>query len=717
MLKNYFKVAFRYLAKHKGYTFINVLGLAVGIACCILVMLFVRSEWSFDRFHSKADRIHRAWLQEFYQGEIFNSAATPIPLGPVLQGNLPDAETICRAAPLQRMVTYNNNTFSEPVAMVDSNFFEVFDFALKTGDKRALFSTGNSIVVTESIAKKYFGVESGIGKNLQLQLGDDKVLFTVTGILKDLPLESSLQFGMLIPFSNAPYIYSEDARTIAWSNVAVQTYVVLKEGANVAKVNAKIATIMNPLVAKTYKPGQYNVRLQPLKDLHFNTTLPEDMDRASNPKYSYILATIGFLILLIACINFVTLSIGRSTTRALEVGVRKVLGAGRKQLVRQFWGESLLLTFISLIIGVLLALILLKPFNGLADRELSLPMDGFTLLFCLGIVCVIGLVAGIYPAIVLSGFKPIQVLKGRLVAGNSMGFFRRALVVGQFVASIIMIIATISVNKQLNYLQTKNLGYNREHLVIVPTNLPRQEGNVLAARFKNALAGNTQIINSTTSLYSMANYGWMQLGYTDKQKVFRQFRFNAVDIDFIKTMDLQIVQGRAFTKGNAADSNTIIVNEALVKEYGWKDPIGQKLPGEYQQEVIGVVKDFHLESLHTPISPAVMALKPDSVFSQSSDMTYNSSPRPRISVRFKEGNVQDHIAILKAAWTSVAGDQDFEYQFLDEALALAYQQEQRLGNIVQYASVLSIFIACMGLFGLAKQKGETVHWQTEFTIS
>ena len=264
MIKNYFKVAFRYLAKHKGYTVINVFGLAVGIACCILVMLFVRSEWSFDRFHSKADRIHRAWLQEFYQGEIFNSASTPIPLGPTLQGNLPEAETICRAALLSPMVTYNNNTFSEPVAMVDSNFFEVFDFALISGDKKTLFPTGNSIVLTESTAKKYFGKEGATGKTLQLQLGDDKVPFTVTGILKDLPLESSLQFGMLIPFSNAPYIYSETARTIAWSNVVVQTYVLLKENANVENVNAKIATIMNPLVAKNYKPGQYNVRLQPL---------------------------------------------------------------------------------------------------------------------------------------------------------------------------------------------------------------------------------------------------------------------------------------------------------------------------------------------------------------------------------------------------------------------------------------------------------------------
>lgn len=701
MLRNYFKVALRYLSKHKGYTLINVLGLGVGIACCILIMLFVKSELSFDRFHTKSDRIHRAWLEEHYQGEIFRNTATPIPLGPVLQAGLPEAETTCRVANLTPMVTYNNNTFTEPVSMVDSTFFNLFDFDFQTGNKSSALATNNAIVVTEAAAKKYFGKEPAIGKNLEVQLGDAKVLFTVTAIVKDLPLESSIRFAMLIPFSNASYIYSEATRTRAWSNVSVGTYILLKEGAKAADANHKIASIMNPLVAKNYKPGEYLVRLQPLSDLHFNATLPAEVDRDSNPKYSYILGTIGLLILLIACINFVTLSIGRSVTRALEVGVRKVLGAGRRQLIRQFWGEAVLLTFLALIIGVGLAVVFLKPFNELASRELTLSFNGFTILFCFLVLCLIALVAGIYPAIVMSGFRPIEVLKGRQNAGYRIGFFRKALVVGQFVASIVMIIATISIGKQLNYLQSKDLGYKREQVIIVPTNLPMGEGDQLASRFRNTLAGNPQVLSSTTSLFSMAEYGWMSLGYTDNQKVFRQFRFNTVDADFIHSMGLQIVKGRAFAKDNPADSNVILVNEALVREYGWKDPIGQKLPGTYEQQIIGVVKDFHYESLHAAIKPAVLALKPDSIFSRSSDVNFAFSPRPRVTVRFKEGNVQEHLDYLRSVWKSVAGDRDFEYQFLDDALATAYQQEQRLGNIVKYASVLSIFIACMGLFGLA----------------
>lgn len=701
MFQNYLKVSLRYLGKYKGYTAINVLGLAVGIACCILIAQFVKSEWSYDRFHAKEDRIYRAWLEEHYQGEVFRNTVTPIPLGPVLGAGLPEAEAVCRIAQLQPPVTYNNNTYNDPVAMVDSTFLKVFDFELLEGNKTNPFANANTILLTPGAAKKYFGNEKAIGKNLQLQLGDTKLLFTVGGLLKEPPLESTIQFDMLIPFANATHIWSEKTRTSAWSNVSVSTFLLLKKGASAETANRKIAAIMNPLVANNYKPGEYLVRLQPLADLHFNSTLPEGMDRPSDPKYAYILGTIGILVLLIACINFVTLSIGRSATRAMEVGVRKVLGAERQQLVRQFWGEALLLTAMATLTGIALALLLQKPFNQLANRELSLSFNLFTVLFFIALLLVIALLAGIYPAVVLSGFKPVEVLKGKLNVGGNIGLFRKGLIVGQFVASIVMIIGTFSVGKQLAYLRSKDLGYNREHIVVVSTNQPRKEGNLIAERLKHAVQKNPAVISATTSLYSMAEYGWMQLGYTDEKNVFRRFLFNAIDADFVPAMGLEIVAGRGFQKGNTADSNYILVNESLVKEYGWKDPIGQRLPGKYSQPILGVVKDYHIESLHAPIRSAILALKPDSVFSQSSDVTYDASPQPRLSVRFQAGNIDQHVAFLQAAWKEAAGDQDFDYAFLDDALNTAYQQEQRLGTIVQYASYLAIFIACMGLFGLA----------------
>ena len=700
MIRNYLKVAFRNLANHRGYTVINVLGLSVGITCCILIMLFVKSEWSFDRFHSKSDRIYRAWMEEHYKGEIFTNTITPLPLVPVLQANLPEVQTASRVGAFNTLVRYNNNTFNDPVNMVDSSFFNLFDFPLKEGDVKNPFPTKNSLIITERSAQKYFGKDSPIGNNLELQLGNDTVLFTVSAVAKNIPLESSIQFDMLIPFSNARHIWSERRLTQGWSNIFVESYFLLKQNAKAGDVNAKIPSIMQPLVANNYKPGEYNVSLQPMRDIHLNNNLPAGNQPVSDPKYSYILGTVCILLLLIACINFVTLSIGRSATRALEVGVRKVLGAERQQLIRQFWGEALLLTLMALIIGIGLVIVLQKPFNLLANRELSFQINGFTILFCFILVSTIGLLAGIYPAFVLSNFKPIQVLKGKLNVGG-MGFFRKSLVVGQFVASIIMIIGTISVSRQLNYLRTKDLGFNKEHVVIVPTNKSRSEGNRLAQRFQAVLQKNPEVINSTTSLFSFAEYGWMTLGYTDDKNVFRQFRFNAIDPDFVKAMGLEIIAGKDFSKDNTADSNYILVNEALVKEYGWKDPIGQRLPGRYDEKVMGVVRDFNFETLRTDIRPVVMAIKPDSLFRRSSDVNMNFAPQPRVSVRFRGGNLQDQITFLKSAWKSVAGDQDFEYRFLDDALASAYQQEQRLSKIVRYASLLSIFIACMGLFGLA----------------
>ncbi|RYY29163.1 MAG: ABC transporter permease [Chitinophagaceae bacterium] len=701
MIKNYLKVALRYLRHHKAYTIINVSGLGVGIACCILIALFVKSEWSFDRFHSKADRIHRAWLQEFYEGQIFTNTVTPIPLGPVLQNSLPEIEKACRVFSTSPLVRYQNNVFTEKVNMVDSSFFNIFDFELRQGDIDNPFPTVNAIIITQAAAAKYFGRETAIGKTIELELAREWVPFTVAGVVDAVPLESSLQFQMLISFANGRRFFSEKAMTQAWSNVTVETYFLLKKGVEATAVNKKIATVLNPLVTKNYKPGEYNVSLQKLTAIHLDNNLPAGNEPVSNPKYSTILATIGILILLTACINFVTLSIGRSTTRSLEVGVRKVLGAARHQLVRQFWGEALLLTFVSFVMGFCLAMVCLKPFNQLADRELVLGLSQFTIIFFLGLFITIGLIAGIYPAIILSGFRPIEVLKGKLKTGGSLNLFRKALVVSQFVASIIMIICTVVIGKQLNYLRSKDLGFQKENVIVISTNKGGTEGRELASRLRTALETKREVKSSTTSWFSMIQAGWMKLGYLDDRKMFRSFSFNIVDPEFIPTMGLQLVSGRNFMKENPADSNAIIVNEALVKEYGWKDPIGKKLPGKYTELVIGVVKDFNFESLHTSVKPVVMAMKSDSIFGASSDVSSVHSNSRRVTVRLVAGDLTQQLAGMRSAWKSVAGTQDFEFRFLDDALNAAYSQEQRLGNIVTYASVLSIFIACMGLFGLA----------------
>ncbi len=703
MIKNYFKVAVRYLLRNKGYTIINILGLAIGITCCILIMLFVRSEVSYDKFHSKSDRLYRVWLQENYgEGQVFTNTITPLPIGNALKTNITDIESFCRINPFNTLVEYGGNRFNEPVTLVDSNFFQLFDFKLAEGDPQRAFQSGNSLVISSAMAKKYFGKGQAIGKTLQLQLGTEKILFTVSAVAEKAPQESSIQFDMLIPFSNDRYLYSEAARTRGWQQVFGETYVLLKEGFNGRTTEQKIPGLVKQIRGDDYKAGEYNLHLQPITDIHLNKKLPAGNLPVSDPAYSYILGTIGFLILLIACINFVTLSIGRSATRALEVGVRKVMGAKRPQLIRQFWGEALLMVIVSFIFAIGFAVLFLRPFNLIAGKELVLAFDGITVLFFTSIIVLVGLIAGIYPAIVLSAFAPIKVLKNRLQAGSAIGLFRKGLIAGQFMASIIMIIGTIVIGQQLNFLRNKNLGYDREHVVIVPTNKSRKEGIPLAEKFKAEASKDPQVIGSTISLFSFSEPGWMNLGYEDDKKVYRNLRMNAVDADFVKTMNLQLVAGRDFLKDNPADiGSSMIVNEALVKEYGWKDPIGQRLPGRYEQQVIGVVKDFHFESLHNIIQPMVMVIRPDSMFRRSNDVSFTFAAQPRISIRLKGGNIQQQVASLKSIWKTVAGDQDFEYRFLDESLNNMYRDDQRIGTIVRYASILSIFIACMGLFGLA----------------
>lgn len=702
MFKSYFKVAARYLLRNKGYAAINILGLAMGITSCILIMLFVKSEWSYDKFHANAGRLYRAWLQENYEGQSFANTLTPIPLAGALSTNIPEVESACRVYVFNTLVEHGGNRFNEKVCMVDSNFFQLFDFKLLEGNARTVFNNSGGIVLSEEMARKYFGKAPAVGRGLELQLGEEKKLFTVTGVAKKPPQESSIQFGILIPHANEGLLFSERTITSGWKSVFLETYVLARKGANGDQMEARIPALAKKVAGDNYKAGEYNIYFQPITDIHLNKKLPAGNSEVSDPAYAYILGTVGVLILLIACVNFVTLSVGRSTSRAMEVGVRKVMGAVRPQLIQQFWCEALLMVTVSTIIAFGLSYLLLPGFNFIANKELQLALDRNTILIFSIIILVVGMIAGIYPAIILSGFNPVKVLKGRFQSAAGIGFFRKGLIAGQFFASIMMIIGTIVIGQQLAFLRNKNLGFDRDHIVVVATNKSRAEGYPLAERFKNELGKNPQVASVATSMFSFCEPGWANLGYEDDKNVYRNFRMNAIDSGFVRTMNIQIVAGRNFSEGNSADvTESMIVNEALVKEYGWIDPIGKKLPGRYKQQVIGVVKDFHFESLHNKIQPLALVMKPDSMFRSSNDVSVLFATQPRISVRLKAGNLKEQVSLLESAWKSVAPGQDFEYRFLDESLNAMYQQEQRLGTVVHYASSLSIFIACMGLFGLS----------------
>ncbi|MEP7165571.1 MAG: ABC transporter permease [Ferruginibacter sp.] len=701
MFRNYLKVAFRNLTKHKGHSFINILGLAVGITCCILVMLFVKSEFSYDKFHQKSDRLYRAWVREKYekQDDIID-IVTPLPLAPALQASYPEIESTCRVFNFNSLVKTNEQSFNEDMRMVDSSFFRLFDFGLLQGDRNNPFPTANSIILTEKAAKKYFGNINAIGKNIEVQFNNEKIMFSVSGIARSAPEESSIKYNALISFSNSKFIFSPNSMK-AWFSVFPETYVLLRENVDPSELEKKIPLMVKQNLGEDYKEDAYTVSLQPITQIHLDTGLPAGIEPTSDPKYSYILLTIGILILLVACINFITLSIGRSATRALEVGVRKVLGAEKRQLIFQYWGEALLLTIISIIVGISLSFLLIKPFGQIANRQLSLHFDSAFIGYCFCLMFLIALIAGIYPAIILSRFRPVDIFKGKLKFGNKTGILRKSLIAGQFIASIGMIICTIIVSRQLNFLRNKDLGYQKEQVVIIPTNKPRKKGMELAEIYRNELMRQPQVIAATYSVMSFSETPWVGMGYTDDKKVYRDFQFNAVDPHFIKTMGIKIVQGRDFSADNPADyTNSMLVNEALLKQYGWDNAIGKKLPGKMEQQIIGVVKDFNYESLHTRIQPLVMVINPDSFIRRVENINIGSSLQPRISVRLKAGNLAANINMLRQVWRSVAPGQEFEYHFLDEAIAAQYQQDQRTGAIIKLASVLAVFIACMGLFGL-----------------
>ncbi|MDX2045294.1 MAG: ABC transporter permease [Chitinophagaceae bacterium] len=701
MLRNYLKVAFRYLHRYKGYTAINILGLAVGITCCILIMLFVRSEFSYNKFHSKAGRIYRASQHEKYEGQDFVNTVTPLSMAAVMQETYPEIESTCRVFAFTRLVKVDQSSFSEDIRMVDSAFFRQFDFELQEGSRQNPFPTPNSVILTEETAKKFFGKTNPLGKQVEIELGTEKILFTVSGISKKAPEESSIKYKLLIPYSNAKFLFGPGAFS-SWFNVQSETFVLLKENVKAAELEKKFPAMVKAQLGEDYREGGFIVKLQPITAIHLDTSLPAGNEPISNPKYSYILATIGILLLLVACINFITLSVGRSATRAMEVGLRKVLGAERKQLIRQFWGEAFLLTIISVIIGLGLAALLVNPFNQLISRNLSLHFDFTFLLFSLLMIGIIAMIAGIYPAIILSGFKPVEVLKGKLKMKSNTGWLRQSLVVGQFVASIAMIVCTIVISEQMHYLQNKELGYNKEQVVTVPTNKRRAEGMPLANLYRTELLKHPEVADAAVSLYSFSETPWIEMGFTDEKRIYRSFQFNAIDPHFIKAMKIEMAQGRSFAADNPADiTSAALVNEAFVKEFGLTDFIGKKLPGPFDQQVIGVVKDFNYMSLHNKVRPLLMVVQPDSVFRRTENISFAFPPQARISVRLKAGNLSNNIAVLKKVWKSVAINQDFEYQFLDDTIAAQYQAEQRTSNIVKIASALSIFIACMGLFGLA----------------
>ncbi|GAB2790036.1 ABC transporter permease [Rhabdobacter roseus] len=705
MLRNYLKMALRNFTKYKVYSFINLGGLTLAVTCCLLLGLYVRHEWSFDRFHTQTDRLYRAWTREVYKGDVFTNTVTPYVLGPTLKETYPEVEAMSRVQTSTLNVKKGEEVLSERVHAVDKDFFRMFDFPLVRSTGGNPIQDLYSVVLTEEVAQKYFGTENPVGKQLYLQLDSTMQAYTVTAVAKNVPTHSSIRFGMVIPLENI-LRYRSDKVLKSWFMIDPETYVLLRERTESEKLRAKFPALLTTVLGDKYQDQNYIINLQPMPDIHLNTELTGGIEPTSNPAYSYILGGIALFILLIACINFMTLSLGRSVSRAQEVGVRKAVGALRGQLMGQFWSEALLMTVLAVSLGVLLAFVLTPTFSQLANQTLTFRFDATAALFLLGLIVMVGLVAGSYPSLVLSGFRPVEVLKGKISLKSDASLFRRSLVVVQFSLSVFLIAGTIVLNQQLNFLQSTSLGYQSDKTVIIPVGAGGEAGRQRVERYRQALASQKEVQSVAASAFPFAEGSggsWGTLGFTDTKKVYREFQFNIVDPHFIPTYGIKVVQGRNFDPANTADTyGGLIVNQALVKAFDLKDPLNERLPGRFHDHrIIGVTDDFHYASLHSKVQPLVMVLRLDSLVKYSENMMFTSSSALDLSIRLAPGQVSEQVAMLEQTWKAVVPGEPFRFTFLDDSLQRQYEAEQRLSRIVTVASLLSILIACLGLFGLA----------------
>lgn len=712
MFKNYFKIALRHLLKERRYSLINLTGLAIGVAVALLMVLFVKEEWTFDHFHTKADQIYRVWVKEHYQGEVFFNTVTPYILGRELEENFPEIEAVPRYIINDFGVREGELTEQEAIHLANPDFLEAFDFEVLSGDPVQSLTQLRKTVLTEPIAKKYFGEEDPVGKTLSIQMDEGWQAFEVGAVLASPPTNSSLQFDLLIPYENIKGFVSERTRN-HWQVVAAETYVLLQEGQSLEALAAKVQKHVDGKVASIYEPGEYEIGFQPLKDIHLNSAMPVGAVAISDGRYPYIMGGVAVLILLLAGINFVTLAVGRSVTRAKEVGVRKVSGANRKQLMLQFWSEAILISLGAVVIGVLLAKLVLPYFNDMAGKSLAIEFSVMTLSGLIGFGLVLGLLAGIYPALVTSGYAPKLAFQDVVSSlGSRKNLVLRALIGFQFILSVILIASTLIMQKQLSFIQNANLGFDKEQVLSFPYSpVPGpdkgfremyQEGVQQANILEQELQINPNIVEVATSSHAFGVPGWMQLGYTDPSQKFRWFSKLTVDEDYLPMMGVQLESGRHFSREVGADSRTaVMINRAMADLYGIQEA-EEPLPTPFEEfNLIAITENFNYSSLHNAVEPLLISIDPVAINRVVTDMDGTDSPMTKINIKLKGEDLASTVQDVRMAWAKVAPEQEFNFAFVDENLDRLYRAEMRLGTVMRWATILAIFIASMGLFGMA----------------
>jgi putative ABC transport system permease protein len=701
MLRNYLLVALRALRRQPGYVAVNVFGLGVGMAACLLIGLFVWQERTYDRFHEHADRLSRVWLVEEQEERTSTSVSTPVILAPTLQESFPEVEAAVRVMVRESAVGPPERRFTERVHGVDPAFFEVFSFPLLQGDPATALAEPGRVVLTPGLAKRYFPDEDPLGQALPIELLGGE--FIVTGIAGAPPATSSIQYDLLIHFTDLGRTLREASHT-SWHLIYVETYVLTREGIAREELQAKLPSLVQRVISEEYRDG-YRLNLQPIMAIHLDNTLPAGIEPVADPAYLSLLAVIALFILGVAVINFVTLSVGQSARRAREVGLRKALGAQRAQVAAQFWGEALVLTALALSLGVGLAALFTPAFSELAGVELAFGLGPRSLGLILLLLVVVGLGAGAYPAVVLSGFRPIEALKDKLQISGDRSLLRRGLVVVQFSLAILLIIGTLFVNRQLDFLRSAPLGFEKEQVVVVPTGMGWGPADRVLERVRDALTTHGGIEAITSSAFAL-DEEWATVGYTDAADTWRELHLNWGEADFLEAMGVELAAGRFLDPTLATDSSRFLVNEALVRSYGWPSSdaaIGQTLPHPdfAGLEVVGVVRDFHFASLRNEVEPLVFTTNPNAIFRGVSSVRFATSYHRKLALRVASAYVPASLAAIRQAWEAAAPGAPFDYYFLDAAVDARYRQEARIGQIASTASLMALLIAGLGLFALA----------------
>jgi len=691
MLRNYFKIALRYFQKNRTFAVLNLGGLTISFTACLLIFFWVSHEFSYDEAGANADRVYRVALTLHANGQPDKDfAVTAGPLAPVLVKDFPEVEKAVRFEAYGTTLGYEGqHFFTDRFLFTDSTFLDVFGYPMLKGDAHTALNGANSIVITESAAKKYFGSADPIGKMITC---NDSILLRVTGVMKDLPATTHFNVEVLCSL-NVLLKYHIDG-VEQWWNDDYYTYILLKDPRSAAAVNGKIRNIMEKYNAKENKEMGINGLhyLQPLRDIHLRSDINDEINPGGSIVALRIFIGIAVFLLAVACINYINLTTATSFKRAKEIGIRKVAGAQRQQLIGQFLSESILLTILALLLAIGIAITVLPLFNELAGTQISAGtyLTGPVALLIFGFVATLGIFAGLYPAIYLSGVQLIKVFKqGR----GGRGAFRRVLVVFQFTLSAILIVATIVCWQQLHFMQTRNLGFDQEQVVAMPLRTEKQAHS--AQMLKQEMKLTPQLAEATTSSkipgLQLNNIVTLPEGVpVDRQ----QSMFTlVVDFDFFDTYKLKMASGRAFSKDHPTDSSAFILNEAAVKEIGWtpQTAIGKGFEWGLGKKgkVIGVVKDFHFRSLQQKIAPMVIHILP-----------IDRGWYGYVSVRINTGDNKAALRSLQAAWKKVLPNDPFEYRFVNEAYNKQYEAEQRLGRLSIVFSLLTIFISCLGLFGL-----------------